>query len=63
MRLWFVALFDLLTKVAWFVCVTYAACYFGKWWIIFFVFAVVFMGHSFESTYPAKKKSEGNSDD
>lgn len=63
MRLWFVALFDFLTKVAWFACVTYAACYFGKWWIMFFVFAVVFMGHTFSETWTPKKKDGEESSD
>ena len=60
MKMWIVALFDGLTKIAWFICVTYAACFFGKWWIMFLVVAVIFMGHSFTETYTPKKKDGEN---
>ena len=48
MKFEFIAFFDAITKIGLFVCVTYAACHFEKWWILFFCLMGAFMGHSFE---------------
>ena len=48
MKFELIALFDAITKIGLFVCVTYAACYFNNWWLMFFCLMGCVMGHSFE---------------
>lgn len=53
-----IALFDALTKIALIICVTYAACYFNNWWLMFFCLMAGLFGHSFETTRERKHDGE-----
>jgi len=58
MKFELIALFDAFTKIALIICVTYAACYFNNWWLMFFCLMAGLFGHSFE-----KKKEENGNDE
>lgn len=51
MKIGWIAFFDFMTRATMIVCATYAACYFQKWWLLFFCLVATSFGHSYERTY------------
>ena len=58
MKFGWIAFCDLMSRITMIVCATYAACYFQKWWLLFFCLVAT----SFEHTYERKYKNGGENE-